>query len=58
MQRQQLHNTIVNFHLQFIDGIFFVEHALGELLVRIQHGMNRLVHSSLGQASHPEQALF
>ena len=58
VQRQQLHHAIVHFDLQFVDGVFFGQHAIGELLVGIQHGMHRLVHGALGEAAHPQQPLF
>ena len=33
MESQELHDTIVDFELKFIDGVFFIEHALGKLLI-------------------------
>ena len=31
VQREQLHDAVVNFDLQFVDGVFLGEHAIGEL---------------------------
>ena len=55
MQRQQLHHAVVNLHLQIVDGRLFSEHRLGQRLLRIQHGMDGLMHGALGQAAHPQQ---
>jgi hypothetical protein len=58
VQREKLNDTIVDFHLELVDGVFFVENALGELLIGVQNGVNGLVHGAFGEAAHPEQALF
>ena len=58
LQGQQLHHAIVNFNLQFVDGVLFLEHRLRELFIRVQHGVDGLVHGALGQAAHPEQPLL
>ena len=55
MQRQQLHDAVVNFHLQFVDGRLFRQHVFGQRLFAIQHGMDGLVHGAFGQAAHPQQ---
>src|SRR6266403_162355 len=44
--------------LELVDGVFFIEDALGELFVGFQNGVNGLVNGALRQAAHPEQALF
>ena len=35
-----------------------LENAIGELLVGLEHGMDRLVHGAFGEAAHPKQPLF
>jgi hypothetical protein len=44
--------------MEFDDRVFFREDTIGELFVRFQHGVNSLVNGALGEAAHPEQALF
>jgi len=34
VEREKLNDTIVDFHLELVDGVFFVEDALGELFDR------------------------
>jgi hypothetical protein len=58
VQCQQLDDAIVNFHLQLVDGVFFLEDALGKLFVGFQDGVNRLVNGAFREAAHPEQPLF
>jgi hypothetical protein len=58
MQGEELHNAIVDFHLELVDGVFFRKDALGELLVGFQDGVNGLVNGAFREAAHPEQALF
>jgi len=53
VQREKLNNAIVDFHLKLVDGVFFVEDTLGELLISVQNGVNRLVHGAFGEAAHP-----
>ncbi len=58
VQREKLNNAIVNFHLELVDGVFFLKDALGELFIGFQNGVNGLVNGALREAAHPEQALF
>jgi hypothetical protein len=58
VQRKKLNDAVVDFHLKLIDGVFFLEDALGELFVGFQDGVNGLVDGTLGEAAHPEQPLF
>jgi hypothetical protein len=58
VQREELDDAIVDFDLEFIDGVFFFQDALGQLFIRFQNGVNRLVHRPLRQAPHPKQALL
>ena len=58
VEREKLDDAVVNFHLKLVDGVFFVEDALGKLLVGFQDGVNGLMDGALGEAAHPEQALF
>ncbi len=58
MEREQLHDAVVDFNLKLVDGVFFFEDALGEGFIGIEHGVNGLVDGTLCEASHPEQALF
>jgi hypothetical protein len=50
--------AVVDFDLEFIDGVFFVENTFGQLLVGVEDGVDGLVDGPLGEAAHPEQALF
>ena len=58
MQCQQLHDAVVNLQLKFVDRVFFVQHALGQLFVGVQHRMHRLMDGAFGQAAHPQQPFF
>jgi hypothetical protein len=58
VQGEKLNDAVVDFHLELVDGVFFVEDALGELLIGVQDGVNGLVHGAFGEAAHPKQALF
>ena len=58
VQCQKLNDAIVDFQLEFVDGVFFLEDALGELFIGFQNGVNGLVDSALREAAHPEEALF
>ncbi len=58
VQRKKLHDAVVDFHLQLVDGVFFLENALGKLLIGLQHRVNGLVDRALREAAHPQQALF
>jgi hypothetical protein len=58
MEGEELEDAIVDFELQFIDGIFFIDDALGKLLVRFQNGVNGLMDGALGEAAHPQEAFF
>ncbi len=53
VEREQLDDAVVDFDLQFVDGVFFVEDALGELFVGFQHGVDGLMDGALGEAAHP-----
>src|SRR5438445_6502711 len=58
VQGEKLDDAVVNFHLKLVDGVFFLEDALGELLVGFQNGVNGLVNGALRETAHPKQALF
>src|SRR5882762_7717511 len=58
VQGEKLNDTIVDFHLELVDGVFFLEDALGELFIGFQNGVNGLVNGALREAAHPKQALF
>jgi len=36
VEREKLNDAIVDFHLELVDGVFFVEDTLGELLIGVQ----------------------
>jgi hypothetical protein len=58
MQSEELDYAVVDFDLEFIDSVFFVENTFGQLLVGVEDGVDGLVDGALGEAAHPEQALF
>jgi hypothetical protein len=58
VQGEKLNDAIVDFHLELVDGVFFLEDALGELFIGFQNGVNGLVNGALREAAHPKQALF
>jgi hypothetical protein len=58
MERQELHNAVVDFELQLVDGVFFFENALGKLFIGFEDGMHGLMDGAFGETAHPQQALF
>src|SRR5258708_2816130 len=58
VQGKKLNDAIVDFHLELVDGVFFLEDAIGELFIGIQNGVNGLVNGAFRQAAHPEQPFF
>jgi hypothetical protein len=58
MQGQKLDYAVVDLHLELVDGVFFVEDALGELLVGVQDGMDGLMDGAFGETAHPEEPFF
>src|SRR5256884_3934057 len=58
VQGKKLNDAIVDFQLQLVDGVFFLEDALGEPFIGFQNGVNGLVDSALREAAHPPEALF
>jgi hypothetical protein len=58
MQREQLNHAVINLQLEFVNRALFFENAIGELFVGLQHGMDGLMNSALGETAHPEQAFL
>ncbi len=58
LQGEQALDALVDFDLHLVDGVFFVEHRLGEPLIGVQHGVNGLMDGALGKAAHPQQPLL
>ena len=58
VQGEELNYAVLDFDLQFIDGVFLVEDALGLLLVGVEDGVNGLVNGTFGQTAHPEEAFL
>jgi hypothetical protein len=58
MEREELDDAVVDFELELVDLIFFVEDALGELFVGVENGVDRLVDGALGERAHPEESFF
>ena len=58
MEGEELDNAIVDFDLQFVDGVFFIEDALGQLFVGFQDSVDGLMDGALGEAAHPERRSF
>src|SRR5467141_1550422 len=58
VQGKKLNDAIVDFQLELVDGVFFLEDAPGERLIGFQDSVNGLVNSALREAAHPEEALF
>jgi hypothetical protein len=58
MESEKLEDPVVDFELEFIDGVFFIDDALGELFVGFQHGVNGLMDGALGETAHPQEAFF
>jgi hypothetical protein len=58
MEREELDDAVVDFELELVDLIFFVEDALGELFVGVENGVDRLVDGALGERAHPEEPFF
>ena len=53
MQRQELNDAVIDFELEFVDGVFFFQHTLGKLLVGIQHGVDGLMDGAFRETAHP-----
>jgi hypothetical protein len=58
MKRQELHDAVVDFELQLVDGVFFIENALRQQFVRFEHGVDGLMDGAFAETAHPEQAFF
>src|SRR5580658_6695356 len=58
MESEELDDAVVDFELQLVDGVFFVEDALGKLFVGFEDGVNGLMNGALGKAAHPQEAFF
>src|SRR5438445_2413794 len=58
VQREKLNDAVVDFDLELVDGVFFLEDTLGKLFIGFQNSVNGLVNGAFGEAAHPEQALF
>jgi hypothetical protein len=58
VQGEKLNDAIVNFHLELVDGVFFLENALGELFIAFQNRVYGLMNGALREAAHPEQPFF
>jgi hypothetical protein len=58
MKREELDDAVVNFDLQFVDGVFLIEDAPGELFISFEDGVDGLMDGTLAEAAHPEQSLF
>jgi hypothetical protein len=55
---QEALDALVNFDLHFVDSVFFGEDDFGEMFFGVQDGVDGLMDSALGEATHPEEALF
>jgi hypothetical protein len=58
VESEELHDAVVDFELQFVDGGFLFEDAASQGFVGIQDGVDGLMDGAFGEAAHPEQALF
>jgi hypothetical protein len=58
LQGQQPLNTLIDFDLHFVDGVFLSENRFREMLLGIEHGVDGLVDGALNEAAHPEEALL
>jgi len=58
LKRQQLNHAVVDFNLQLVDDVLFIQHCQSEFFFRFEHGVHGLVHRALGKAAHPEQPLL
>jgi hypothetical protein len=58
LQRQQLYDAVVDLNLLLVDGVFFVEHHVSEVFIRLENCVDSLVHGAFSEAAHPEQSLF
>jgi hypothetical protein len=58
MESEELNDAVVEFELKFVNGIFFIKHTLGELLIGFEHSVDGLMDGALAEAAHPEQALL
>ena len=58
VKSEKLDDAVVDLKLELVDGVFFIEHALGELLIGFEHGVDGLVNGALGKTAHPQEAFF
>jgi hypothetical protein len=58
VQGKKLNDAVIDFQLELVDGVFFLEDALGEHFVGFEHRVDGLVNGTLGEAAHPEEPLF
>jgi hypothetical protein len=58
MERDDLDDAVVDFELELVDLVFFVEDALGELFVGVENAVDGLVDGALGERAHPEEPFF
>ena len=58
LQGQQLHDAVVDFDLQLIDGRLFLQNLFGQRSLALENGVNGLVHGPFGQAAHPQHAFL
>jgi hypothetical protein len=58
VKREKLDDAVIDFDLQFVDGVFFIEDAPGEQFIGFEDGVDGLVDGAFAETSHPEQALF
>jgi hypothetical protein len=58
MERQELDDAVVDFELQFVDGVFFIENALGELFIGFEDSMHGLMDGALSETAHPQETFF
>jgi hypothetical protein len=54
MEREKLEDAVVDFELEFVDGVFFIEDAAGKLFVGFENGVDGLVDGAFGETTHPQ----
>jgi hypothetical protein len=58
VQSEKALDALVNFDLDFVDGVFFGENGFGKALLGVKHGVDGLMDGALREAAHPEKALL
>jgi hypothetical protein len=58
LQSQKALHPVIDLDLHFVDGVFFREDGLGQVLFGVQNSVHGLMHGSFCEAAHPQEPLL